>query len=334
MSELVVDGAVEARANVNIALIKYWGKAPSDHPADANLPAVPSLSLTLDGLYTITRVRFAPEAEADRVMLNGQVLDPQSTARARIVLDRVRTLADVAAPFLVESVNHVPTAAGLASSASSMAALAAAAARCAGLDLAPEALSAVARVGSGSASRSVFGGWAAWEGPQAWQVASADHWDVAVVLAVIATSPKSVSSRDAMNRTARTSPLYRGWVTQAPETFRAGLDAVERRDFAALVSAMERSTLRMHAAALGAEPPILYWEPPTLAVLRAVEQARRDGVACGFTMDAGPNVKVFCPAPLVDEIVRRLTEIPGVTHTFVARPGAGVQVRLVPQEGS
>ena len=170
MSELVVDGAVEARANVNIALIKYWGKAPSDHPADANLPAVPSLSLTLDGLYTITRVRFAPEAEADRVMLNGQVLDPQSTARARIVLDRVRTLADVAAPFLVESVNHVPTAAGLASSASSMAALAAAAARCAGLDLAPEALSAVARVGSGSASRSVFGGWAAWEGPQAWQV--------------------------------------------------------------------------------------------------------------------------------------------------------------------
>jgi len=332
MTELVVEGAVEARANVNIALIKYWGKAPGELPEDKNLPAVPSLSLTLDGLYTVTRVAFDPDAEVDRVFLNGVELDPGGTARARVILDRVRALADVAAPFRVDSVNHVPTAAGLASSASSMAALAAAAARCAGLDLAPDALSELARLGSGSASRSVFGGWVAWEGRSARPVAPVEHWDLAVVIAVVGTGPKAIGSRAAMERTTRTSPLYAGWVGQAAETFREALDALTARDFPSLVAAMERSTMRMHASALGADPPVLYWQPATLAVLREVERIRADGLPCGFTMDAGPNVKVFCAGADVEAVSRRLTPIPGVAHTFVARPGQGVIVRLVTQE--
>ena len=333
MSDLVLDGAVEARANVNIALIKYWGKAPGERPEDRNLPAVPSLSLTLDGLYTVTRVRFDPDADADLIFLDGAELDPGGTARARVVLDRVRVLADVAAPFRVDSVNHVPTAAGLASSASSMAALAAAAARCAGLDLEPGALSELARIGSGSASRSVFPGWVAWEGRRARPIAPVDHWDLVVVIAVIGTGPKAIGSREAMDRTARTSPLYPGWVTQAGETFREGLDALVRRDFPALVSAMERSTMRTHASALGADQPVLYWQPASLAVVREVERMRADGVPCGFTMDAGPNVKVFCASPDAERVSQRLTQIPGVAHTFVARPGLGVSVRLVTQEG-
>jgi len=332
MSELVIDGAVEARANVNIALVKYWGKAPAPRPEDKNLPAVPSLSLTLDGLHTVTRVAFDPDADTDRVFLGGTELDAAATARARVVLDRVRALADVAAPFRVDSVNHVPTAAGLASSASSMAALAAAAARCAGLDLPPRELSALARLGSGSASRSVFGGWVAWEGSWARPVAPPDHWDLAVVIAVVGTGPKAIGSRAAMQRTARTSPLYAGWVAQSGETFREALAALERRDFEALVSAMELSTMRMHASALGADPPILYWQPASLAVLREVERIRADGVACGFTMDAGPNVKVFCAGADVEAVSRRLTPIAGVAHTFVARPGQGATVRLVTQE--
>ncbi|TNF24238.1 MAG: diphosphomevalonate decarboxylase [Deltaproteobacteria bacterium] len=332
MSDLVIDGAVEARANVNIALIKYWGKAPADRPEDKNLPAVPSLSLTLDGLYTVTQVAFDPEADTDRVFLGGVELDAAGTARARVILDRVRALADVAAPFRVDSVNHVPTAAGLASSASSMAALAAASARCAGLDLDAGELSELARLGSGSASRSVFGGWVAWEGRRAHPVAPIDHWDLAVVIAVIGTGPKAIGSRAAMERTARTSPLYPGWVAQAHETFTDALSALERRDFEALVGAMERSTMRMHASALGADPPVLYWQAASVAVLREVERMRADGLACGFTMDAGPNVKVFCAGADVEAVSRRLTPIPGVAHTFVARPGEGVSVRLVNQE--
>ena len=164
MSELVLEGRVVAKAGVNIALIKYWGKAPARGPLDANLPAVPSLSLTLDGLGTTTAARLAPELSDDRVVLDGVDLDDGALARCRPVLDRVRQLADLAAPFDIASENTVPTAAGLASSASGMAALAAAASRCAGLDLTPGELSSVARLGSGSACRSVFGGWAVWEG--------------------------------------------------------------------------------------------------------------------------------------------------------------------------
>lgn len=331
---LVVGGAVVARACVNIALVKYWGKVAASRPEDANLPAVPSLSLTLDGLYTETRVRFCPDASDDVFLLDGAPLDAGGARRARVILDRIRELADVAAPFHVDSVNHVPTAAGLASSASSMAALAAATARCAGLALDRGALSEIARIGSGSASRSVFGGWAAWEGRRARQVAPPDHWDVAVVVALVDSGAKAVSSRDAMNRTATTSPLYRGWVAQAPESFAEALEALRARDLDALAAVMERSTMRMHASALGAAPPVLYWEPATLAAVRAVERMRSDGVSCGFTMDAGPNVKVFCHGQDVSRVATELGALAGVARTVIARPGPGVSVRVISEEGS
>ncbi|MEC9071118.1 MAG: hypothetical protein VX938_02010, partial [Myxococcota bacterium] len=116
MTELVLDGEVRARACANIAVIKYWGKAPDRRPQDANLPAVPSLSLTLDKLWSETTVAFDPESASDSLTLNGEPLGGERLARASSVLDRVRELGDLAAPFRVQSVNHVPTAAGLASS--------------------------------------------------------------------------------------------------------------------------------------------------------------------------------------------------------------------------
>jgi len=329
--EIVVDGTVVAKAHVNIALIKYWGKAPARAPGEENLPAVPSLSLTLSGLYTETRVGFAPDLEADAVELDGRALVGEERARACLLLDAVREMADVASPLRVVSRNHVPTAAGLASSASGMAALAAAAARCAGLDLSPEELSALARRGSGSASRSVFGGWVAWEGPSARAVAPPEHWDVAVVVAMIGTGRKKLGSREAMTRTARTSPFYAGWVGQAGETFRAAEAAVMARDLEGLIAAMELSTLRMHAVGMAASPPVLYWEPATLAVLREVERLRADGIPCGYTMDAGPNVKVFCRAAHAAAIAERLTKVDGVGHTMTCGPGEGVQMRVETQ---
>ncbi|MCC6623971.1 MAG: diphosphomevalonate decarboxylase, partial [Deltaproteobacteria bacterium] len=150
MNDLVLDGWASARANVNIALVKYWGKAPAKRPEDANLPAVPSLSLTLDSLYTETRARFAPELDGDRVTLDGRLLTGEEHARVVSVLDILRREHELASAFEITSENHVPTAAGLASSASGMAALATAAGRLVGLDPArPEdatTLSRLARV--------------------------------------------------------------------------------------------------------------------------------------------------------------------------------------------
>jgi len=329
---LLLDGWAEARANVNIALVKYWGKAPAKRPEDKNLPAVPSLSLTLAGLHTVTRARFAPELEADRITLDGAVLVGDERARAVALLDALRAGHGVASPFEIVSHNHVPTAAGLASSASGMAALAAAAGRLVGLDATDpddaRRLSALARIGSGSASRSVFGGWVVWDGPVAWQLAPVEHMAVAVVIAVVAKDRKPVGSRDAMNHTAHTSPYHAAWVAQAHATFDEALDAVRRKDFETIMRVMERSTWRMHAAAMAADPPVFYWQPASVAVLREVERMRADGLACGATLDAGPNVKVFCRPQDVGVIKGRLTSIPGVGDIFTATPGEGVQVHV------
>ncbi|MFO0751674.1 MAG: diphosphomevalonate decarboxylase, partial [Myxococcota bacterium] len=328
--DLLFEGWAKARANVNIALIKYWGKAPAKSADDVNLPAVPSLSLTLAGLYTETWARFAPELEADRVSLDGKALVGEEQARAVALLDALRRAADVAAPFEVISVNHVPTAAGLASSASGMAALAAAAGRCAGLDPADAAdatlLSRLARIGSGSAARSIFGGWVAWDGPAATPVAPPDHLPVEVVIAVISAGRKAVGSRDGMNHTAQTSPYYGAWVAQACSTFDRAVAAVREKDFEAVLHAMELSTWRMHASGMAADPPVFYWQPASLAVLREVEALRRDGIVCGATLDAGPNVKVFCRPEDAARVAGRLTSIPGVEHIFRTTPGEGVSV--------
>lgn len=331
-TDLVLEGWARARANVNIALIKYWGKARATGPEEVNLPAVPSLSLTLSGLFTETAARFAPELDADRVVLAGHALEGEERTRAVALLDALRRSRGIASPFEVESHNHVPTAAGLASSASGMAALAVAAGRCAGLDPSQPAdaneLSRIARIGSGSASRSIFGGWVAWDGPAASPVAPIDHLPVAVVIAVVSAGRKAVGSRDGMNRTARTSPYYGPWVAQAHATFDAAVAAVRRRDLEALLHAMELSTWRMHASAMAADPPVFYWQAASVAVLREVEGLRGDGVLCGATLDAGPNVKVFCAPGDVETVAARLTTIPGVAHIFRTTPGEGASVTI------
>ncbi|MCB9729223.1 MAG: diphosphomevalonate decarboxylase [Deltaproteobacteria bacterium] len=334
MSAPLTGQAVTARAGVNIALVKYWGKAPARGPEDLNLPAVPSLSLTLDGLTTETTVRFAPELPNDRIVLDGRELDPAALGRARPVLDRVRALGDLASPFDVVSTNHVPTGAGLASSASGMAALAAATARLAGLELSPGQLSAVARLGSGSASRSIFGGFAAWEGPEARAVAPPSHWDVRLVVAVVDAGPKDTSSRDAMGRTARTSPYHAGWVSQARGLFDEGLAAVLARDLPALAEVMELSTLRMHAAAMAARPPVLYWRSASLAALEALRALGVQGLVSGWTMDAGPNVKALVHAADAERVRGALAEVAGVQRVLVCAPGPGVSTEVVARDAA
>jgi diphosphomevalonate decarboxylase len=328
VSKPVLEGSVIAEARINIALIKYWGKAPAKRPEDRNLPAVPSLSLTLDGLGTKTTVRFAPELDDDRIVLDGNPLSGREMERCRPVLDHLRAQADVSASFCVESENTVPTAAGLASSASGMAALAAAVARCCGLDLSPEELSAVARLGSGSASRSIFGGWVVWDGPTARSVASREHWDLALVVAVIHRGRKPIASRDAMNLTARTSPFYAPWVESARGTYDNACQAVASRDLPALIEAMELSTMRMHGSSMGANPPILYWKPASLSAIEAVVELRAEGVTCGWTMDAGPNVKVLCRRSDSAQVQAHLAGVDGVRSTLICLPGAGVDVNL------
>jgi diphosphomevalonate decarboxylase len=322
-----------ARARANIALSKYWGKADRA----LNLPAVPSLSLTLDDLVTETAAARDPSLAADRVELDGAHREGAEAKTLADFLALVRARAGVAegspGSFLrVRSFNRFPTASGLASSASGYAALAAAASAAYGLRLDDAALSALARRGSASAARSVFGGWAELpagapgdDSTGARPLFGADHWDVAMVLALVDRGPKDVASRDGMRRTAETSPYYAAWLSAAPLLHARVRDAVTARDLAATGEAMEASTMAMHASAWAAQPAVRYARGATLDVLDVVRALRRDGVGAWATMDAGPHVKVLCAGADADAVADRLRPTPGVLEARIARPGAGIE---------
>jgi len=325
-----VSGEAAARAGTNIALVKYWGK----RDAALNLPATGSLSLTLAGLGTETRVRFSRGLPGDRVFIDGLAADVGFADRVCRFLDLVRARAGLSLPAEVHTSSSVPIAAGLASSASGFAALALAATRAAGLELAPTELSALARRGSGSAARSIFGGFAEMapgvrpDGADAHarQIMGPDDWDVRLVVAITAIGPKAVGSTEAMNHTARTSPYYAPWIAATERDLMEARVALLGRDLTVLGPIAERSALRMHACALAADPPVLYWTGVTIEAVRAVLALRRErNIAAYFTIDAGPHVKVLCAAADAPVVEAALRAVPGVRDTMVAAPGPGVE---------
>lgn len=319
-----------AVAGTNIALVKYWGKRDEA----LNLPATGSLSLTLDRLGTRTRVAFDGGAGGvDAVTLDGAPAGQKFAARASAFLDRVRARAGLSARATVETSNSVPTAAGLASSASGFAALALAATRAAGLELSPVELSELARLGSGSAARSVFGGFVEMQrGARADGRDAVAHplgegagWDVRLVVAITAAGEKTIGSTAAMSRTAATSPYYDAWVRSVDGDLAAARAAIAARDLNGLGAVAERSALRMHASAMAADPPILYWNAATLAAIATVRALRERGTAAFFTIDAGPHVKVLCAAADADAVAAALGGTAGVLRTLIAAPGPGAR---------
>lgn len=323
-------GAATARAHANVALAKYWGK----RDAALNLPATGSLSITLDGLATTARVAFTADLPADDVRFAGMPAPPEEARRISQFLDLVRAMGRTQARAAVDIRSNFPVAAGLASSASTYAALARAATAAAGLEPSDRDLSVLARRGSGSACRSIHGGFVEWlvgEAPDgsdsyAVPVAPPEHWDLAVVVAVTAREPKAVGSREGMLRAAEASPFYAAWLA----THAADLEAIRRgireRDLALVGRTAEHNCLAMHAVALAARPALLYWAPATIAVMRRVHALRTEGLDAYFTIDAGPQVKVLCPGTQREAVAAALREVDGVVDVLLARPGAGVQL--------
>jgi diphosphomevalonate decarboxylase len=327
-----------AVAHPNIALIKYWGKRDEE----LVVPRTDSLSMTLDILPTTTRVRVDATARRDEVTLGGVPATGEALHRIVAFLDLVRDVARMPQRAVVDSENTVPTGAGLASSASGFAALAAAAAAAYGLDLDPTALSRLARRGSGSAARSVFGGFAVWYAGSGADPAAADaasyaepvpagDLDPALVVAVVDAGPKALSSRVAMRRTVNTSPLYGPWADSSGDDLTAMRAALLRADLEAVGEIAERNALGMHATMLAARPAVRYLAPATLQVLDSVLQLRREAVAAYATMDAGPNVKVLCRRADAQRVAAVVRDAAAGTVVHIARPGPGAH--LLPAEG-
>ncbi|KFI39276.1 diphosphomevalonate decarboxylase [Bifidobacterium actinocoloniiforme DSM 22766] len=324
-------GRGQARANANIALIKYWGKADED----LIIPRTSSLSLTLDGLSTRTDVEFLRSGAADGPAADSLTIDDEPKSgkpleRVSRFLDVVRAQAGIDAPARVCSYNTVPYGAGLASSSSAFAALAGAACAAAGLELSNRELSRLARRGSGSACRSIYGGLVKWEAghddASSYAVPVESDLDLALIVVLVSGQEKTVSSRLAMRRTVETSPLYQAWAEQSAVDLDEALAAIRARDLERLGELVEANALGMHAAMLAARPAICYWRPETLRVFEAVRAVRADGLGAWSTLDAGPNLKVLTgggqAAAVADQLRARL---PGV-NIQVHRAGPGLRI--------
>lgn len=318
---------ITARAHTNIALVKYWGKK------DDNLiiPQTDSISLTLADFYTDTTVAFDDQLSADSLKIDNKPIFDKEALKVQKVLDLVRNLAKINTYAKVSSTNHVPMAAGLASSASGFAALAAAASRAAGLDLSDTDLSKLARQGSGSASRSIFGGFVQWhsgndnETSFATQIDSAQNWDIKVVALIIKKSRKKHSSTQAMRESVETSPYYPVWRQVVAKDLKTITQAIRTHDFDLLGSTSELNAMRMHALTLSSDPAFTYFNGQTIELLEKVKELRANNVNCYATVDAGPNIKVLCQSKDLNQIITVFSQLIGPENVIATEPGSGIQ---------
>jgi len=319
-----------AVAHPNIALAKYWGK----RARPGNFPAVPSLSVTLDGMSTRTEVVFDAALGADELVLGGRAAPRDDGARVAELLDRVRAASGERRFARVTSANDFPTGSGLASSASGFAALALAAVAAAGLEWPESRVSDLARRGSASAARSVFGGFVellagAESGSEedvlaARPVAASDALDLRVLACVVTEQPKDESSRAGMRLTAERSPYYATWLESSPRTFESMKHALGARDFARVGELAEQSALAMHACALAAG--VIYLRGVSLELWQRVRELRAAGLRAYATADAGPHVKVLVQGADAARAKRELEAQPGVLRVIDSGVGAGARL--------
>lgn len=331
MSHASVSGRslATAIAPSNIAFIKYWGARDLARA----IPENPSLSMTLSACHSRCTVEHLPSGQAHEILWRGQqgfeVAPPSFADRVAAHLDRLRDWAGVGGSFRVATENSFPSAAGIASSASGFAALTLAVLRALGREVSVAEQSALARSsGSGSASRSVLGGYVMWPVEDAGaesaagQILPAEHWDLRDVIALVEKSHKEVSSLDG-HRRAHTSPYFEQRQKDLPGRFERLRQALEKRDFASFGEVLEEEAIDLHLIGMSSRPPIFYWKPATLAVLEAVRRLRAEGIEAASTMDAGANVHVICTAAAEPHVAARLAAVPGVLELIHDRVGSG-----------
>jgi diphosphomevalonate decarboxylase len=332
--------SVTAIAHANLAFVKYWGKVDFK----LNLPVNGSISMNLSSARTTTTVSFDGRLKADQVTLDGTELaaDHLFVQKVSKHLDRVRALADIDTKAKVETENTFPKGAGFASSASGFAALTLAAVRSAEIDMDDKALSRLARVGSGSACRSIPGGFVEWlaglddETSYAIQLAPEDHWDIRDVAVVVSKSEKKVSSTDG-HRLVTNSPFWQARKSAVGHRLNRVSYAIKERKFDKFGQELEAEAMEMHAVALTSAhheaegawtSGIYYIEPDTLLLLRAVQKWRAEGLPVYFTLDAGPTVHLICESEHEQQVQDAVTALQGDRdwRMIVSAPAPGAHV--------
>ena len=316
-----------AIAPSNIAFTKYWGF----RDGKLYLPNNNTISMNLSACKTKTTVEFSPEFKEDFLKINGEFASEKETKRASAHLDHIRKLAGISLRAKVYSENSFPKGAGIASSASAHAALAVAGAKAAGLNLNERELSCLARLGSGSASRSVPDGFSEWvaadmhENSFAHSLAPPEHWKILDITAIVSEGEKKVGSVDG-HRLAATSPLYSARLAHMKEHNDKVRKALLEKDFDLMGKIIEKDSLSLHAVMITSEPSIRYWNSASLKLMNAIESWRAQGIKAYHTFDAGPNPHIITLPEFREEILSRLREIPEVKSIIVNEPCEGARL--------
>ena len=316
-----------ARAHSNIAFIKYWG----NYDDELRLPSNPSISMNLDSLYTDTTVIWDDSLVNDVLVLNDKPAAQAATERVSRHLDHLRKRLGLQSKAHVQSVNNFPMGAGIASSASSFAALTVAAVAAAQESLSERELTTIARLGSGSASRSIPAGFVEWktgtyhEESYAETIVNPDYWDLVDVIAVVSKAHKRTTSQ-AGHPTAKTSDLQTARVEGASRRLQNCRQALLDHDFPTFAQIIEQDSNLMHAVMMTSQPPLFYWQAATLTLMELIREWRAEGLAVSYTLDAGPNVHCICLSQDAEIVKTRLQSQPDVLETFVAVPGPAASV--------
>lgn len=317
-----------ACAHTNIALIKYWGKRDEA----LHLPDNDSISLTLDRFKTETELVFDPDLKEDEVIINEQRQQGEKAKRVIQFLNELRHMGQVNHYARVRSINHVPTASGLASSASGFAALAAAGNEALSLGLKAPALSVLARHGSGSAARSIFGGFVRWHAADqdvdSVALPLSINWpEVRMIVCLVDVGEKPYTSGYAMRQTRRFSPYHQAWIDTAMKDADLLQEALITHDFAQVTRIVSRNAMRMHADLLASDPPLWYIQPKTIELWQIWQQLQRQGIDVGITMDGGPHVKLLCLVQDLPLIHQALEQVLSKDRIITCAAGPGVTVQ-------
>lgn len=318
---------VTAIASSNIAFIKYWGKAD-----DAlRLPLNSSISMNLSGAYTTTTVEFSPTRESDTVTLLGGTFSQKEEARTIQALERIRKRTGLAHLARVVTHNTFPKGIGAAASASGFAALTLAGFAAAGATLSQKEQTVFARLGSGSACRSIPDGFVIWDKGTssddscAYTLYPPMHWDLRDIVVIVDSHMKKVSSTEGMEG-AGTSPLLQRRLAAIPDRIKRCSDALRTKDFQALGDVIEEDCLDMHAVMQSQSPPLYYWSTATEKVVASVRGWRREQIPVYFTIDAGPNVHLICEAKDEQVVIQKAREVDGAKEIIVNKPAQGAHL--------
>lgn len=315
----------KAKAPSNIAFVKYWGRKNEA----LRLPENGSISMNLSGLTTTTIVEFG-DFEKDEVKFNGVIEDLRNN-RAIKHIDRIRKLANLNKKVKIETNNNFPTETGLSSSASGFAALTLAAAEAAGLKLSEKELSILARLGSGSACRSIPEGFVEWvdgetsDSSYALSIFPPDYFEIADVVAVVSLDKKFLPTSEGQ-KSAGTSPFFEARLANINDKINRVKKAIEKKDFSQFGQLIEEEALEFHSILFTSRPPLFYWTPETVKVMKFVQELRKDGLECYFTINTGQDVHVITRKKDARKVSKRLSEIPEVQNTIINFPAPGAHL--------